>query len=444
MRLKQKGGSFVALILVLLLGMHSGMPTHAIYENTYTNTGDAIEDLIHIAETQLGYCPDEDEAGNKYNRWNGTIADSYDYAWCHTFVSWCADQAGIGTELIPKTQSVTAGKGFFNQKKRWMDSESQGGSYVPRRGDLVYFSQSGDPKAPTHVGIVTEASDDTLYTIEGNVSNLTMAQSYPLSSETILGYGCPLYDGYPNLIMPSLIEEVEVKEGSSIDPTEISWTKSQNATDYSLKIWDAVTGGEVTSVESTGGICFAQIQLDAGTYEVQVCAMNGENIADSPRVQFSIYHYPDVVELHMEVGTADTPTTFFWEPTANTVGYSLNILAVSPTYQETFTVYDDCSYSIQLEPGMYFVYVTSFNQALTTKSELIKVTIPQKNKFLGDLNMDGSCTIDDASLLQPYLLGMDNFDFTQDQFTLADLNQDGVVNGIDLTLLRQILLAQET
>lgn len=55
----------------------------------------------------------------------------------------------------------------------------------------------------------------------------------------------------------------------------------------------------------------------------------------------------------------------------------------------------------------------------------------------GDLNSDNTLTAADAVLLQNYLLNAATL--TADQQQTADLNADGVVNALDLALLRQKL-----
>lgn len=57
----------------------------------------------------------------------------------------------------------------------------------------------------------------------------------------------------------------------------------------------------------------------------------------------------------------------------------------------------------------------------------------------GDLNSDNTLTTADAVLLQRYLL--QERTLTQSQWQTADLNADGTVNGFDLALLRQKLVA---
>lgn len=53
----------------------------------------------------------------------------------------------------------------------------------------------------------------------------------------------------------------------------------------------------------------------------------------------------------------------------------------------------------------------------------------------GDINLDGSMTIADVILMQKYLLG--NTALSQIQAVQADLTGDDLINGVDLTFLRQ-------
>lgn len=136
-------------------------------------------DIIDIAAAEIGYR----ETGNnqtKYGAWFGMNGA----AWCHMFVSWCADQAGAAG-LVPKTASTTDGMNWFIQKGQFKYK----GSYTPKRGDFIYFKTGR-----SHVGLVESCSGGTVYTIEGNSSDQVKRCSYPLSNATITGYGVPNYD----------------------------------------------------------------------------------------------------------------------------------------------------------------------------------------------------------------------------------------------------------
>lgn len=58
---------------------------------------------------------------------------------------------------------------------------------------------------------------------------------------------------------------------------------------------------------------------------------------------------------------------------------------------------------------------------------------------LGDINMDGRVSIEDASLLQKYLSEM--VEFTEQQERLADVNMDGRINVFDVTEIQRIIAA---
>lgn len=136
------------------------------------------KDIIDVAIGEIGYA----ESGTnqtKYGAWMGMNGA----AWCHMFVSWCADQAGEGA-AVPKTASTTTGMNWFKSKGLFKVK----GSYTPKRGDLVYFKTGR-----SHVGVVEYVSGSTLHTVEGNSSNKVTRRTYSLSESTLTGYGVPKY-----------------------------------------------------------------------------------------------------------------------------------------------------------------------------------------------------------------------------------------------------------
>ena len=60
------------------------------------------KDIVDVAIGELGY-RETGSNSTKYGKWYGMNGA----AWCHMFVSWCADQAGISTSVVPKTASTT-------------------------------------------------------------------------------------------------------------------------------------------------------------------------------------------------------------------------------------------------------------------------------------------------------------------------------------------------
>ena len=190
-----------AVLCALMVITALPMSSFAAYENTHTNTGNQIEDLIAVATTQLGY-----KEGNSSSQLGGTTAGSGNYtkygqwyginpgAWCAMFVSWCANQAGISTSIIPKHASCDVGMNWFKNNGRWQYSAAFGGTYTPKRGDLIYFGNNpSNLNDSTHVAIVTGVDSTKVYTVEGNKSNICQNYSYSLTDDYIFGYGLPAY-----------------------------------------------------------------------------------------------------------------------------------------------------------------------------------------------------------------------------------------------------------
>lgn len=160
--------------------------------------------IVDIANAEIGYLEKKSNsqlesktanAGNKnftkYGEWYGMNGQP----WCAMFVSWCADRAGIGTDIIPKHASCAVGIKWFKERGLWADRKG----YKPKEGDIIYFQSGANNR---HVGIVTKVTDERVYTVEGNTSGgSTMisnggsvaAKNYALSYSKILGYGKPKY-----------------------------------------------------------------------------------------------------------------------------------------------------------------------------------------------------------------------------------------------------------
>lgn len=179
------------------------------------------KDIIDVAIGEIGYS----EQGNnktKYGAWYGMNGA----AWCHIFVSWCANQAGVETSIIPKTASCSSGMQWFKNKGLFKYK----GKYTPKRGDIIYFCSAGS----SHVGIVEKVSGNTVHTVEGNTSNKVARRSYPLSATRITGYGVP---NYSNL------------NSSSSDSTKKKTNKEELA--YLKKVLEKKKSTTSTKVDGT-------------------------------------------------------------------------------------------------------------------------------------------------------------------------------------------------
>ncbi|MDE6706823.1 MAG: RICIN domain-containing protein [Oscillospiraceae bacterium] len=203
---------FMNLVILMTVLPNISIKVNAAYDNTHINTGNQREDIVKVAETQIGYHEGENN-DTKYNRWNGKISgypvSGYGYPWCHCFVSWCANQANISTNIIPRTAGTSTGKSFFVKQGTYKQSAANGGNYIPQRGDIIYY---GSGSSPSHVGIVSSCNGSTVYTIEGNYSDKVGTRAISLSNSYIIGYGVPNYNlgSNPNPPTPNNDDELGI------------------------------------------------------------------------------------------------------------------------------------------------------------------------------------------------------------------------------------------
>lgn len=153
--------------------------------------------MVEIALSQKGYQegPNND---TKYGDWYGLPNEP----WCAMFVSWCANQVGVPEDIIPKFAGCTTG--FYQMTDMGITTKEH---IVPDKGDLIFFDWdcSGDYD---HVGIVTEADDEVVYTIEGNHNDCVDEFVYPIKAEYIAGYAKPIYENAPEPEPKPVDEEV--------------------------------------------------------------------------------------------------------------------------------------------------------------------------------------------------------------------------------------------
>ena len=345
------------IAVVLGMGMCAGLPVSAAYENTYTNTGNQRADIVAVAKTQIGYHEGSLEGTTnssnnytKYNVWNGKIEGGYRYAWCHAFVSWCANQAGIGTDIVPKTAGTSTGRSFFVNQGTYRQSAANGGSYVPQAGDIIYY---GSGSSPSHVGIVSDCDGSTVYTIEGNYSNKVGTRAINLSNSYIIGYGVPNYKG---VVPPKPAPTLTVSTGNSSIETTFSWNTVEGATEYDVKIWKGtVWEGDAYLVEWGASNPYSVV-LPEGTYQAYVDARFGSDMQMSNIVEFTV---KAGCKLNVEVGNSSAETKFTWNDVNNATGYDVKIWKGKAWEGDPYLVEWGASnpYSVILPEGTYQAYV---------------------------------------------------------------------------------------
>lgn len=136
--------------------------------------------IVEVAATQIG-----NVGGEPYWSWYGFTER---VEWCACFVSWCADQCGyIANGTIPKYSGCINGVDWFKERGQWA-----GRNTTPEPGMIIFFDWDGDDK-PDHTGIVENAENGYVHTIEGNTTNSCRRRQYSVGSSSILGYGLPEY-----------------------------------------------------------------------------------------------------------------------------------------------------------------------------------------------------------------------------------------------------------
>lgn len=373
---------WIATILagVMVLGLSSGLPVSAAYENTHVNTGNQIEDIIAVAETQLGYTEGSSNY-TKYGVWyRDNIDSSYNYAnaaWCSTFVSWCANQAGISSDIIKYAASCDVGKNQFMKQGRWQNSAYQGGSYTPKRGDIIYYSNGATLNDSTHVGIVTGCSDGYVYTIEGNYSDKVKTRTIGLSNNYIIGYGVPNYSS--NVISPTWasLNIINNQTVFQIGETVSFEMNSDYATNYTIGI--DYNGSRIIT-ENCSGNTYSNYFTQPGIYSAYVTAYNVSGWVDSNSVSFTIPEAPtwsnlSIVGNQSVFAMGDMIT--FEANSENIIGHTIGI---NKNGERIITeVIDENSYSVCFnEVGDYTAYVTSWNLTGYFDSNIVTFRVVDK------------------------------------------------------------------
>lgn len=150
---------------------------------------DYVSRLIAIATEELGYVegPNDD---TKYGAWYNLNYEP----WCAMFVSWCCNEAGISTKIVPRYCGCIAGMAWFVAEGRFGEREA----YTPKPGDIAFYRDAGQTTGSTHTGIVVAVDNNRVYTIEGNSSKMVARRSYLFTNTYIVGYGIPNYPPFEN------------------------------------------------------------------------------------------------------------------------------------------------------------------------------------------------------------------------------------------------------
>ncbi len=167
--------------------------------------------LLDIARGELGY-REGAQSYTKYGEWAGDPHAE----WCAEFVCWCVGQVdqqhgtALLTKVYPNYGGQNTGRDWFITRGRfvyrkgncpgwgyqWLLGETKllkKNDYIPRPGDLVFFSynEAGDTE---HVALVEycakdAAGDVVIHVLEGNNPSSVQRNAYRLDNSQVLGFG---------------------------------------------------------------------------------------------------------------------------------------------------------------------------------------------------------------------------------------------------------------
>ena len=122
-----------------------------------------------------------------YNKISGRSLNVKTTPWCQITVVSCLYQAGLKKYYI--TAGCKQAVNWYKNKKRWKAKSTK-----PSVGWQVFYDFKGKGN-PTHTGLVTAVSGNTVTVYEGNKSNAVGVRKYNYKTYTkyIYGYGLPYY-----------------------------------------------------------------------------------------------------------------------------------------------------------------------------------------------------------------------------------------------------------
>ena len=168
--------------------------SETVWENSVSGvalTGVWAEDVIAIAESQLGYTESErnytvtgDGARKGYTRYGDWYGDPYG-DWSAMFVSFCLYYAGISRQSVPYASDCAGWMGTLAGEAWGLYRSMEGNS--PQKGDIVFLDTDADGSAD-QAGLVASVSGGSLRIIAGDSENSVRTVSCAMSSDGLLGF----------------------------------------------------------------------------------------------------------------------------------------------------------------------------------------------------------------------------------------------------------------
>jgi hypothetical protein len=162
-----------------------------------TGTAGSKARFLAVANSQVGYRNGNKSGSNvvfPYSNADGPGWTKYTYystwatnenlKWCATYVSWCAEIAGVGSSIYR-----CRGSQEMRDKCGTYITKSNATSSNIKAGDLFYLSNDGNRTGIYHVGIVSidYTGNGSISTVEGNTTYDYVAGYCALKSRTLSG-----------------------------------------------------------------------------------------------------------------------------------------------------------------------------------------------------------------------------------------------------------------
>lgn len=181
------------------------------------------EEVVSIANKELSL--GISGRPNKYTNWYGLNGE-----WCAMFVSWVFNQAGVSTDSVPKTASVST---FLSEAQKQGRYYSKQSGYNPVGGDIVIFKNG-----MSHVGLVTGWDGRQFTTVEGNTGSYpgkVSSGKYSLGYSGLSGFFSPNISG--NGTAPSKSKTINLPSGLGGVFTYMGWQTitSSGSLQYKLR-----------------------------------------------------------------------------------------------------------------------------------------------------------------------------------------------------------------
>jgi hypothetical protein len=269
--------------------------------------------VVDIAVSYLG-CNESDGSHKKiidiYNSHKPLAvgyAVKYTDAWCSTFASSVAIEAGL-TDIIPTECGCERHVKLFQNLGSWIENDG----YGAEPGDYIFYDWDDDgvgdcTGSADHVGIVTASTDTTLTVIEGNKNDAVGYRTIPIDGRYIRGFGVPNYKSKSTETDEVKQEEKKVVGGNS---PLVSYTKiSPNKTVGRNHSIDTITIHCVVgqcSVETLGNVFAPTSRQASSNYGVGVDGRIGMYVEEKDRSWCSSSGVNDNRAITIEVASDTT------------------------------------------------------------------------------------------------------------------------------------------